>query len=621
MRNLSLRQRLLIPTLAVIVLGLLASGLASYSIAKRSLIREVQSQMEQLARVTSVNMEDWLGDQVGTLQTWADEPLFSSAVASGDPAELERARARMHQMLSRFEHLERVNLVAADGRLVASSHGVENGSVSFAERDYFKQAIQGSAVVSEALISKVTNQPVVALATPIQRNGRVVGVLSSVVNLGIFAKVMIDPVKVLKTGYIYVYDHRGLFLTHPDPANVLKLDLNTFDWGRAMLREPEGLQHYLWNGERKQAAHVRCPKLGWSVAASATESEMFASIASMRTMSFAIAGGTLVASVTILLLVIRSITRPLEVVVHGLDSGAREMAAHADQISRGSQSLAESSSEQAASLEETSASLEEMASMARRNADHARKANELTREARQSADAGAADMQAMADSMNKIKTSSDDIAKVIKTIDEIAFQTNILALNAAVEAARAGEAGAGFAVVAEEVRALAQRSANAARETGTMIEGAIDNTTRGVAISEKVSRSLAQIVERVRQVDQLVAEVASASSEQNQGIDQVTKATAQMDQVTQSIAAAAEESASASEEFHAQAGQLHHYVGDLSALMRGSRHDDATPALRSPVTSSAKDPAKLKAATAQTSRPPAPARPARGSVPADPVLF
>ncbi len=621
MQKLSLRQRLLIPTLAVIVLGLAASGFASYLIAKRSLIREVQSQMEQLARVTSVTLDDWMSDQLGVLETWADEPLFGSALESKDAAGLESARERMHQLLSRFEHLERINLVSADGKLVASSHGVEDGSVSFAERDYFKEAVRGTAVTSAALISKVTNEPVVALAVAIRHNGRIVGVLSSVVNLRVFSKVMIEPVKVLQTGYIYVYDQRGLFLTHPDPSNVLKLDLNTFEWGRAMLKESEGLERYLWNGEWKQAAHVRCTKLGWSVAASATESEMFASIASMRGMSLAIAGGTLTASIVILLLVIRSITRPLDVVVHGLDSGAREMAAHADQISRGSQSLAEGSSEQAASLEETSASLEEMASMARRNADHAKKANELTREARQSADAGATDMQEMAASMHKIKSSSDDIAKVIKTIDEIAFQTNILALNAAVEAARAGEAGAGFAVVAEEVRALAQRSANAARETGSMIAGAIDNTARGVAISEKVSRSLAQIVERVRQVDQLVAEVATASSEQNQGIEQVTKATAQMDQVTQSIAAAAEESASASEELHAQAGQLHRFVGDLSTLMRGSRPVDASLELQTPTSTRASSLPTAAAAPARARHDAPGARGAKVKPQSEPVLF
>jgi ABC-type transporter Mla subunit MlaD len=175
-------------------------------------------------------------------------------------------------------------------------------------------------------------------------------------------------------------------------------------------------------------------------------------------------------------------------------------------------------------------------------------------------------MQAMSAAMDAIKTSSSDIAKIIKTIDEIAFQTNILALNAAVEAARAGEAGMGFAVVADEVRNLAQRSAQAAKETAAKIEGAIARTEQGVQISAKVAQALEEIVTKVRQVNQLVTEVSAASKEQTQGIDQVNTAVSQMDRVTQSNAASAEEAASASEELNAQALSLKDAVSQLLAL-------------------------------------------------------
>jgi len=180
-------------------------------------------------------------------------------------------------------------------------------------------------------------------------------------------------------------------------------------------------------------------------------------------------------------------------------------------------------------------------------------------------------MRDMTTAMQGIKTSSDDIAKIIKTIDEIAFQTNILALNAAVEAARAGEAGAVFAVVAEEVRALAQRAAQAARETAGKIEGAITKTSQGVQISTKVSESLAEIVEKVREVDELVAEVSTASHEQSLGVKQIATAVNQMDQVVQSNAAGAEESASASEELTAQSMTLQQIVDELHALINGRK--------------------------------------------------
>jgi methyl-accepting chemotaxis protein len=266
----------------------------------------------------------------------------------------------------------------------------------------------------------------------------------------------------------------------------------------------------------------------------------------------------------------RGTRKVLSVVATALDDGSSQVASAAGQLSSTSQSLSEGASEQAASLEETSSSLEEMSSMTKRNAENAQKANDLAKQARQAADKGASDMHTMSAAMEAIKVSSDDIAKIIKTIDEIAFQTNILALNAAVEAARAGEAGMGFAVVADEVRNLAQRSAQAAKETASKIEGAISKSAQGVDISRTVSETLNEIVAKARQVDELVAEVSSASQEQNQGITQINTAIGQMDKVTQSTAASAEESAASSEELSAQAETMKGSVAQLLELVGGS---------------------------------------------------
>ena len=268
-------------------------------------------------------------------------------------------------------------------------------------------------------------------------------------------------------------------------------------------------------------------------------------------------------------LIIRSITKPVRQIIDVLSTGAGQTTAAAGQVSAASQALAEGASEQAASLEETGASLEEMASMTKRNSENAQKAKDLANQTRQAADAGSADMEHMTLAMEAIKVSSADIAKIIKTIDEIAFQTNILALNAAVEAARAGEAGMGFAVVADEVRSLAQRSAEAAKETAAKIEGAITKTEQGVEDSAKVAERLHEIVSKIRQVDELVGDVAAASREQTQGIDQVNTAVTQMDRVTQSNAASAEESASAAEELNAQAEALKDAVEQLVAMVGG----------------------------------------------------
>ncbi len=299
-------------------------------------------------------------------------------------------------------------------------------------------------------------------------------------------------------------------------------------------------------------------------------------LAAERSASFTVwialssAGAALLAALLVAFALDRSIARPLSAATAAMESATFQMAGAAGEIASTSQTLAEGASQQAASLEETSASLEEIASMTKRNADNARKAKELSGQTRHAADTGAADMEQMKAAMNAIKASSGEVAKIVKNIDEIAFQTNILALNAAVEAARAGEAGAGFAVVADEVRNLAQRSAKAAKETAEKIDDAITKSQHGVQVSGKVAESLGEIVEKARGVDELVAEIAAASQEQSQGINEINTALTQMDRVTQSNAATAEESAAASEELNAQAATQKKAVASLAAMVSGS---------------------------------------------------
>jgi methyl-accepting chemotaxis protein len=268
--------------------------------------------------------------------------------------------------------------------------------------------------------------------------------------------------------------------------------------------------------------------------------------------------------------IVRGLNRSLRRMVEQLGDAASQLAGAASQISASSHSLAQGASEQAASLEETSASSEQINSMARRNADNSQAAADLVGQSQQKFTETNLALQKMVGAMNDINASSDKVAKIIRVIDEIAFQTNILALNAAVEAARAGEAGMGFAVVADEVRNLAQRCAQAAKDTAALIEESIGKSNDGKVKVDQVAAAIESITADSSQVKTLVEEVSLGSQEQTRGIEQVSKSLTLMEQVTQQSAATAEEGAAAAEELTAQSASLIAMVRQLGAMVDGA---------------------------------------------------
>ena len=328
-----------------------------------------------------------------------------------------------------------------------------------------------------------------------------------------------------------------------------------------------------------------------------------------------IVGGISLLTILSLVLYLTStaIAKQLNSTIETLETSGTSMLTASQEINSTSHQLAEGASEQAASLEETSSSLEEMAAMTRQNSENAHQAEALVRSTNITIGHAGDSMQRLTVSMEEISRASEDTSKIIKTIDEIAFQTNLLALNAAVEAARAGEAGAGFAVVADEVRNLAMRAADAAKNTATLIEGTVIKVRNGSELVTETNDSFGKVAEASGRINALVSEIATASMEQANGIDQINKAIAQIDAVTQRTAASAEESASASEEMSDQARRMHNIVGSLAALVSGAKEEHraapATPSgtgqklLRPPVREQAQKKAAPRQLPAQPAQP------------------
>ncbi len=300
-------------------------------------------------------------------------------------------------------------------------------------------------------------------------------------------------------------------------------------------------------------------------------------------------------------IIARSINRVLVQVIGGITHNADQVSSASCQVAQSSQAMARDAGEQAASLEESSASIEEMAAMTRQNAQNAQQANSMADAVGTAAETGLSNVHRvsteiearladMANAIEEIKDSTDRTAKIVKTIDEIAFQTNLLALNAAVESARAGDAGKGFAVVADEVRSLALRSAEAARNTTELIEASQKKAAIGVKLSTDVANLLKRTMEndvsssfqntakKTLKVRQLVSEVSAATNEQAKGIEQINIAISAMDKVVQSNAASAEETAAASQELSAQAIEMTQLIGVLSKLVLGHRRTEPQPA-------------------------------------------
>ncbi len=581
-----LREKILIPTSLILILGMSTISLILYTNFKSEIRRIIESEMNQVADMLLRDLDSYHVKSKNDVSIFSTNTVFTEFTGSRSDESLGRAVSELKKIKNGREEYESLGIADTSGMIIACDNEALINKVSIGDRDYFKLSMQGKTAAGAVSMSKVTENPIFGTATPIINNGKITAVFFAVIDQTYFNSNYLDHIKIGSTGYAFLSDGDGIMIGYPDKTQLLKFDLKTYDFGREIVSNKTGIIHYKFKGASKTNIYKESAESGWIIGVTAEDSDIFSVITRLLRLSIIITAVCFVIGLIVIFLVTRSIVSPIRItagyanllsegdlkidfdermlrrkdetgelagsfnaLIKKLNEIVLEVIEASEIVSRGSsqltstsEQLSQGATEQASISEEVSSSIEEISSSIDQNKDNAYQTERIGAQAAEDADAGGA-------AVNETVEAMRNIAEKIKVIDEIARQTNLLSLNAAIEAARAGEYGKGFAVVAAEVGKLAANSQKASTEI-------FEIANESVKKAEHAGTVISEMIPNIRKTADLVQEISATSLEQSTGAQQISTVIMQLDQVIQTNAASAEESLAMAEELYSQAENL-----------------------------------------------------------------